>query len=73
LRINEMYCAILGYPHEEILQRTVQDITHPDDVAAGIPPLWAVLRGESPVLTFQTPEYVTGIRRPSSDLADFSR
>src|SRR5262249_20312548 len=48
LRVNEKYCAIVGYPHDELIQKTVQDITHPEDVAASMPPLWAVLRGESP-------------------------
>jgi PAS domain S-box-containing protein len=47
LRLNEKFCAIVGYPHEELLQKTFQDITHPDDLAASLDPFGALLRGES--------------------------
>jgi PAS domain S-box-containing protein len=33
LRVNEKYCAIVGYSREELLQKTLQDIIHPDDRA----------------------------------------
>lgn len=33
LRINQTLLAITGYPHEELLQKQFQDITHPDDLA----------------------------------------
>jgi PAS domain S-box-containing protein len=48
LRVNEKYCTIAGYPREELLQKTVRDITHPDDLEASLPPLRAVLRGVAP-------------------------
>jgi PAS domain S-box-containing protein len=48
LRVNEKFCAIVGYTREELLQRTFQDITYPDDLAASIEPFTAVMRGESP-------------------------
>ncbi|MDB5310908.1 MAG: domain S-box protein [Gemmataceae bacterium] len=48
LRVNEKFCAIVGYPREELLHRTVQDITHPDDLAASIEIFTALMRGESP-------------------------
>ena len=35
LRVNDRLCAIVGYPREELLRRTFQDITHPDDLADG--------------------------------------
>ncbi len=33
LRVNRKLCAIVGYTQEELLTRTFQDITHPDDLA----------------------------------------
>src|SRR5205823_376390 len=36
LRVNEKFCAIVGYSRAELLQRSYQDITHPDDLAASI-------------------------------------
>jgi PAS domain S-box-containing protein len=48
LRVNEKFCAIVGYPREVLLQKTFQDITHPDDMAASLDPFTAVFRGESP-------------------------
>ena len=36
LRVNEKFCAIVGYSREELLQKTVQEIIHPDDLAAHI-------------------------------------
>ncbi|MGH3088861.1 MAG: PAS domain S-box protein, partial [Rubrobacteraceae bacterium] len=32
LRVNGKLCEILGYTREELLERTFQDITHPDDL-----------------------------------------
>ncbi|HEX4886379.1 MAG TPA: PAS domain S-box protein [Casimicrobiaceae bacterium] len=32
LRANASFCEMLGYTREELLQRTVDDVTHPDDV-----------------------------------------
>lgn len=32
--VNDTLCAITGYPREELLERTFQDLTHPDDLAA---------------------------------------
>src|SRR5262249_283406 len=48
LRVNDKFCAIVGYPREELLQRAYQDITHPDDLAASIDATSALFRGESP-------------------------
>src|SRR5262245_30851299 len=50
LRVNEKLCAIVGYSREELLQKTVRDITHPDDLAASIDALTALWQGESPTL-----------------------
>ncbi len=32
LRVNRKLCEIVGYPRDELLARTFQDITHPDDL-----------------------------------------
>ncbi|MDP2035475.1 MAG: PAS domain S-box protein [Polaromonas sp.] len=32
LRVNSAFCQMLGYSEAEMLARTVQDITHPDDI-----------------------------------------
>jgi len=34
--VNDALCAITGYSREDLLQRTFQDITHPDDLEADI-------------------------------------
>jgi PAS domain S-box-containing protein len=36
LRVNETVCAITGYSREELLARTVFEITHPDDLASDL-------------------------------------
>src|SRR3954462_3107693 len=53
LRVNEKLCDILGYAREEMLQKTVRDITHPDDLAASIKALAALWQGESPTLRLE--------------------
>jgi PAS domain S-box-containing protein/diguanylate cyclase (GGDEF)-like protein len=32
VRVNRALCALLGYTAEELLQRTVQDLTHPEEL-----------------------------------------
>ncbi|HEY7251444.1 MAG TPA: PAS domain S-box protein [Methylomirabilota bacterium] len=48
LRVNEKFCAIVGYSREELLLKTMRDITHPDDLAASIDAFTALWQGESP-------------------------
>ena len=48
VRVNEKFCAIVGYSREELLQKTMRDITHPDDLAASIDAFTALWQGESP-------------------------
>src|SRR4051794_13183662 len=31
LRVNQKLCQILGYSEQELLQRTIHDVTHPQD------------------------------------------
>ena len=53
LRVNDRFCGIVGYPREELLQKTFQDITHPDDLATSLGLLGALMRGESPALRYE--------------------
>ena len=46
LRVNERYCAIVGYTREELLARTFHDITYPEDLAAELEPYTRLMRGE---------------------------
>jgi PAS domain S-box-containing protein len=46
LRVNEKLCDIVGYPREELLQLTFQDITHPDDLETDLNHVRQVLAGE---------------------------
>src|SRR5438128_1259473 len=51
LRVNGTYCAIVGYSREELLQMTLRDIIHPEDLAAQVELYeWCFTRGESPAL-----------------------
>jgi PAS domain S-box-containing protein len=36
LRANEALCCILGYPLDELVTKSLQDITHPDDLTADL-------------------------------------
>lgn len=46
LRVNDRLCAIVGYSREELLRRTFQDITHPDDLNVDLDFVKQVLAGE---------------------------
>ncbi|HET6822016.1 MAG TPA: PAS domain S-box protein [Anaerolineales bacterium] len=35
-RVNRAVCSLLGYSEEELLQKTFQDITHPDDIQSDL-------------------------------------
>jgi PAS domain S-box-containing protein len=48
LQVNQRFCQLLGYTEAELLQRTWQEMTHPDDLNTDLkydPALWA---GEIP-------------------------
>ena len=47
LRVNERLCDIIGYSREELLARTFQDVTHPDDLAFNVELYMTLMRGES--------------------------
>jgi PAS domain S-box-containing protein len=46
LRVNQKLCEIVGYSREELLQRTFQDITYPDDLEIDLAYVRQVLAGE---------------------------
>ena len=52
LRANRSLLDILGYPEEELLEKTFQDITHPDDLDADLDHFGRILAGE--IRTYQT-------------------
>ena len=46
LRVNLSVCQITGYTEEELLKRTFQDITHPDDLERDLSNAKRILAGE---------------------------
>jgi diguanylate cyclase (GGDEF)-like protein/PAS domain S-box-containing protein len=52
LQVNCSLCKILGYSEEELLEKTFQEITHPDDLRADIEQVRRMLVGE--IETYQT-------------------
>ncbi|MDG3005465.1 hybrid sensor histidine kinase/response regulator [Paludisphaera mucosa] len=47
LKVNEALCEIVGYPPEELLGRTFQDVTYPEDVEADQEEARRLLAGET--------------------------
>lgn len=46
LRVNPHVCEILGYSSEVMLERNLQDLTHPDDIQANLAYLAELLEGK---------------------------
>ncbi len=46
LRVNGVLCEILGFSRAELLQRTFQDVTHPEELAADLTDVAQLLAGE---------------------------
>jgi two-component system, cell cycle sensor histidine kinase and response regulator CckA len=51
LQVNDALCDIVGYPAEELIAKTFQDITHPDDLEADLGFVEQMLAGE--IRTYQ--------------------
>ena len=46
-------CEILGYPSEELVGKTVPEVTRPDDLAPNLTMFGALMRGELPTFTME--------------------
>ena len=46
LEVNQPLCEIIGYPEDELLGLTWQELTHPDDLDADVQQVEQMLRGE---------------------------
>jgi diguanylate cyclase (GGDEF)-like protein/PAS domain S-box-containing protein len=45
LKVNRAVCTMIGWPETELLERTFQDITHPDDLEADLAQVQRLLAG----------------------------
>ncbi|CAA9366213.1 MAG: hypothetical protein AVDCRST_MAG93-7995, partial [uncultured Chloroflexia bacterium] len=45
LQVNHALCQILGYPEQELLEKTFQDMSHPDDLEADLDCIRQLLAG----------------------------
>ena len=46
LRVNQKYCEIVGYSRTEMLTRTFQEVTHPEDLATSLEKFIPLKRGD---------------------------
>jgi PAS domain S-box-containing protein len=53
LKVNNATCEIIGYSEEELLTKTFQDITHPDDLEEDLNYVNQVLKGEITTYTME--------------------
>jgi len=53
LRVNQKLCDIVGYTREELLERTFQDITHPDDLQDNLDLFVPLMSGEMPTFSME--------------------
>ncbi|MCH6564229.1 MAG: PAS domain S-box protein, partial [Myxococcales bacterium] len=52
-RVNHAYCQMLGYTEDELRGRSVQEVTHPEDVAKSVDHVRRLLAGELPGFTIE--------------------
>jgi PAS domain S-box-containing protein len=48
VRVNSEFCKMLGYSEEDLLGRSIADITHPDDVPRNVELATELFRGDRP-------------------------
>ncbi|MEO0924857.1 MAG: PAS domain S-box protein [Cyanobacteria bacterium J06643_13] len=53
LRVNQKLCQIIGYPKDELLQKTFQNITHPEDLDSDLKHIRQILAGEIPTYSLE--------------------
>lgn len=53
MRVNQKLCDIVGYRADELLARTFQDITHPDDLDADLAQSQRLLAGDIDMYTME--------------------
>ena len=46
LEVNDQFCTMLGYPRQELLQKTWPEVTHPEDVQADLAQFRKLIAGE---------------------------
>ncbi len=51
VQVNRTTCEIVGYPENELLKKTFQDITHPDDLGRDLANVQALIEGR--IRTYQ--------------------
>jgi PAS domain S-box-containing protein len=59
LRVNQKLCDTVGYSNEELLKKTFQDITHPEDLAEDLAYVKRLLAGDIAHYSFEK-RYVRG-------------
>ncbi|MCU0893884.1 MAG: PAS domain S-box protein, partial [Rhodospirillales bacterium] len=59
LLVNNRLCEIVGYSRDELMRRTFQDITHPDDLEEDVALFGRLMRGELATYTAEK-RYVRG-------------
>lgn len=53
IRVNPRFCEMLGYSEAELLQKTYQEVTHPDDLEAHGEAMAKLYRGDIESLTLE--------------------
>ncbi len=53
LRVNDTFCKITGYPPEELVTKTFQEITYPEDLAADVAQAQELAEGRIPYYSME--------------------